>query len=122
MTEISIAKLLGARIKALRKGMNLKRAEFARLVEMSEDAIGLIERGETSPRLENLYKMAAKLNMPLSKLINFDKEINQRSIKALRPLLTESQLYLKTKLPNQIRKIRNIAQNIFDHTISSRKK
>lgn len=112
MTEIDrFAVLLGNRIKTIRKEMKLKRAGFSQLVQMSEDTIGLIERGEKLPRLETLYKISYNLNIPLVKLLDFEKEIKP-SIKHqdLHPL----NLYIKTELPKQIQKIHTVAQNILN--------
>lgn len=116
MLEIDrFAVLLGNRIKTIRKEMKLKRAGFSQLVQMSEDTIGLIERGEKLPRLETLYKIAYNLNIPLVKLLDFEKEI-KLSIKHqdLHPL----NLYIKTELPKQIQKIHTVAQNILNRANS----
>ena len=112
MTEIDkFAVLLGERIKAIRKEMKLKRAGFSQLVQMSEDTIGLIERGQKLPRLETLYKISSSLNIPLVKILDFEKKIKP-SIKHQDLHLLN--LYVKTELPRQIQKIRTVAQNILN--------
>lgn len=68
--------LLGQRIRAIRKEMGLKRAEFARLAGMPQDAIGLIERGDVAPRIDSLYKISAGLNIPLPELLDPGKDIS----------------------------------------------
>ena len=111
-----LAEMLGERIKGIRKKMNLSRAEFAAMVDMSEDALGLIERGETAPRLENLYKIASFLDMSVSELLKFDDKSSSTHAgqkpksKSIQNLL----LYLKTKSPEQIRMLHDVAKNIFD--------
>ncbi|MFH1228251.1 MAG: helix-turn-helix transcriptional regulator [Planctomycetota bacterium] len=120
MTEVvKFTELLGRRIRAIRKEMKLKRAEFARLVGMSMEAIGLIERGEVAPRIDTLHKIAVSLNIPLAKLLDLGKDIAPKFTSGA---LSSFNLYLKTKSPEQVKMIRNIAQNIFDHTTPSRKK
>lgn len=108
-----LAHLLGERIRSLRKQMRLKQANFARLTGVSEDTIGLIERGEISPRLDTLNKIAEKLNVPLAKLLNFD-EMRHLKKKAEKDHLSDFNLYLKTKSPEQIQMVHDIARDIFD--------
>jgi len=119
MTE-QIGKLLGGRIRALRKKMGLKQAQFARLVGMSRDAIGLMERGEKLPRLESICKISDTLNISASKLLDFDKSITAEKKTSENPLSSLT-LYLKTKSPNEIQMIHDIAKNIFDKNQSGYK-
>ncbi|MFH1227179.1 MAG: helix-turn-helix transcriptional regulator [Planctomycetota bacterium] len=109
-----LALSLGGHIRALRKKMRMKQAGFAHLVGMSEDAIGLIERGEILPRLETLYKISVSLNIPLPKLLDFGKDIIPKSTKSADSALSSFNLYLKTKSPKQVQMIHDVAQNIFD--------
>jgi len=110
---VKLSHLLGERIRSLRKQMRLKQANFARLVGVSEDTIGLIERSEISPRLDTLNKIAEKLNIPLAKLLNFD-EMRHLKKKAEKDHLSDFNLYLKTKSPEQIQMVHDIACDIFD--------
>jgi len=107
-----LAEMLGERIRNIRKKMKLSRAEFASIVEMSEDALGLIERGETTPRLESLYKISTNLNISLAKLLDFKEAVRLTNVKqkALQSLIS----YLNTKSPEQIHMVHDIARNIFD--------
>lgn len=111
MADLSEA--LGERIRNIRKKMKLSRAEFANIVEMSEDALGLIERGETTPRLESLYKISANLNLPLASLLDFKEDVIPENIKPVKKSLSELTSYLRTKKPEQIEMIHDIARNIF---------
>lgn len=120
MTDIvRFAELLDERIRSIRKEMKLKRSEFARLVGMSEDAIGLIERGEASPRIDSLYKIAVGLNIPLTKLLDLGKDITPKSTKSASSALSSLNLYLKTKSPGQVQMIHDVARNIFDKSRAS---
>ncbi|MBI5358964.1 MAG: helix-turn-helix transcriptional regulator [Planctomycetes bacterium] len=116
MSELSDR--LGERIRSIRDKMNLSRAEFAGIVGMSEDALGLIERGETTPRLENLQKIASYVDMQVSELIDLKKNASgnaspkntNRKIKTLDNFTA----YLKTKSPEQIRMLHDVAISILD--------
>jgi transcriptional regulator with XRE-family HTH domain len=120
MTDvIRFTELLGKRIRAIRKEMKLKRSEFARLVGMSEDAIGLIERGDAAPRIDSLYKIAVNLNIPLPKLLDLGKDITPKNTKAAGGALSSLDLYLKTKSPEQVQMIHDVAHNIFDKSRAS---
>ncbi|MEW6026142.1 MAG: helix-turn-helix transcriptional regulator [Planctomycetota bacterium] len=117
MIEIrKLAQLLGARIKAIRKQLKLKQSSFAEMTGISHDTLGLIERGDILPRLETVYKITSAFNIPLVKLLDFEKEIKPRHLKhsSTAPL----NLYIKTELPRQIRKIQTAAQGILDKTKS----
>lgn len=111
-----LAEILGERLKGIRKRMNLSRAEFADKIELSEDALGLIERGETAPRLENLQKIASFLDMSVSELLEFDnKPASTPSGQKIKGKSIQNFIiYLKTKSPEQIRMLHDVAKNIFD--------
>ena len=127
MTEsVNFIGLLGRRIRSIRKEMRLKRAEFARMVGMSMEAIGLIERGEAAPRIDTLHKIASNLNIPLVKLLDVEEDITpKKKSKPGKNALSSIYLYLQTKSPEQIYMIHDIARSIFDKTsppYSARKK
>ena len=112
MIDVSkLAQLLGMQISTIRKEMKLKQAAFANMAGISHDTLGLIERGEKLPRLETLYKISSNLNIPLTKLLDFEKKIKP-SIE--RQNLHPLNLYIKTELPRQIQKLHTVAQNILN--------
>ncbi|MDI6732870.1 MAG: helix-turn-helix transcriptional regulator [Planctomycetota bacterium] len=108
-----LANLLGERIRALRRQMRLKQANFADIVGVSEDTIGLIERGKILPRMETISKIAEKLNLPIAKLLDFEKTSPDEK-KTKQNSLSAINLYLKTKSPEQIQMVHDIARDIFD--------
>ena len=116
-----IALLLGGRIRMLRKKMGMKQSQFAQMVGMSRDAIGLIERGEKLPRLESICKIADNLHIPLSKILDFDKTMPEEK-KSARDPLSSLNFYLKTKSPTDVQMVHDIARNIFDKDQASYKK
>ena len=97
----------------LRKKMGMKQSQFAQMVGMSRDAIGLIERGEKLPRLESICKIADNLHIPLSRILDFDKTMQEEKKSAQDPL-SSLNLYLKAKSPQEVRLVHDIVRNIFD--------
>jgi transcriptional regulator with XRE-family HTH domain len=64
-----LANEIGGRIRRRREALGLTRAELARRCDISEDALGLIERGACSPRIESLLKLADALRVPTPTLL-----------------------------------------------------
>ncbi|MEW6026507.1 MAG: hypothetical protein AB1599_04350 [Planctomycetota bacterium] len=60
--------------------------------------------------------ITSAFNIPLVKLLDFEKEIKPRHLK--HPSTIPLNLYIKTELPKQIRKIQTAAQGILDKTKS----
>jgi len=111
-----LARQLGGRIRTLRKNMGLKQAQFARLVGMSRDGIGLIERGEKVPRLESICKIADKLNIPLSKMFDFGKATAQE--KKPQDPASSLNLFFKTKSPAEKKLVQDLTKGIFNKVLS----
>ncbi|MEK3913014.1 helix-turn-helix domain-containing protein [Paenibacillus sp. FSL H7-0331] len=66
MTEI--AKLLGERIRNIRKEMRLSQEQLGELAGLHEKYIGQVERGEKNLSIDSLYKIADGLNLTLEEL------------------------------------------------------
>lgn len=99
------------KIREIRKSMRLSQGQFAELVNMSVDSIGKIERCTTIPTIETLDKMATGLKIPLRDIISSEKEKpHQRPSKALDDLIA----YLKTRTPEDVRLIHEVAIKIFE--------
>jgi transcriptional regulator with XRE-family HTH domain len=64
-----IAKVLGARIRQLRKKNGWSQGEFAKLCSIHRSHMGKIERGETNVRLSTLLTIAETLETRLEKLL-----------------------------------------------------
>ena len=58
----------GKRLKALRLDHSLTQLEFAEILDMSPNFIGMIERGERNTTVENVFKIARALNVKPSNL------------------------------------------------------
>ena len=73
MTNININEKLGIKIRFLRIKIKLSQEQFAELAGMSKNAIGMIERGQMSPTLETLEKIANALKIELKELVDVSK-------------------------------------------------
>ena len=65
---------LGARIRALREGMDLSLRELAERSGVSAPMLSQVERGETSPTLAIASRIAAGLDLRLSQLLRLDED------------------------------------------------
>lgn len=73
MTNIDINKQIGIKIKLLRTKSQFSQEKLAKKADMNKNTIGLIERGEISPSIETLYKIANALNIKLKELVDVSK-------------------------------------------------
>lgn len=65
--------LLGARLEALRKVKGFSRTELARLIGRDHKAIGRWERGETTPRADDLVSLSKTLGVSMDALLGEQK-------------------------------------------------
>lgn len=65
-------KLLGRKIRALRKAKNLTQEKLAELIEMSPRHIVNLENGSNQPAISTLKKIAAALDTSIASLYNND--------------------------------------------------
>jgi transcriptional regulator with XRE-family HTH domain len=68
MTTQSSEPNVGRRLRDLRQRRGLTQRALARVCELSANAIGLIERGETSPSVSTLHRLALALEVPIAEL------------------------------------------------------
>lgn len=68
---MDIRKLLGCRIKELRKAPNITQEHLAELVNIDTVSLSNIERGKYYPTAENLNKILLVLNVEPAELFNF---------------------------------------------------
>lgn len=71
MNKEKLAKLIGKKVKKYRKEKNFSQEELGFLINSARNYIGCIERGEKSPSLYTLYKIAKALNVKVKELIDF---------------------------------------------------
>ncbi len=59
----------GKRLYEVRRRMGYSQEQLAFILEMGRTYVGALERGEKSPTLETLDKIARKLNVQVSDLV-----------------------------------------------------
>lgn len=72
MTE-DFSKLLGARIRELRKLKQVSQLDLAYDMDMSMNTISGIELGKISPKIETLKKISLRLGVDLSEMFEFSE-------------------------------------------------
>lgn len=80
---------VGRRIRALRvgrQGNRVTQEQLAERAEISVSFLSMIERGERSPHLETLEKIALALEVPVEELFRSDAAPVDRVDSAMRPL------------------------------------
>jgi transcriptional regulator with XRE-family HTH domain len=68
------AEVLGARVRALREGMDLSLRDLAERCGVSAPMLSQVERGETSPTLQVATRIAGGLDLRLSQLLRLDED------------------------------------------------
>jgi len=68
MTERATEPAVGRRLRELRQRRGLTQRALAQACDLSANAIGLIERGESSPSVSTLHRLALALEVPISEL------------------------------------------------------
>ena len=69
MTDNTLAhyrQIIGRRLRAARKARGLSRATLADRAGVQPDHLALFERGDTSPPVDELDRLAAALRLPLA--------------------------------------------------------
>lgn len=94
----------GAKVRALRGERNLTQEELAQRSEISVDSIRRIERGELSPSLSTLIKLAEGLDLRLRTLFSgLDNETRQPT-----PLVDQICDFLHHLSPNEVVRARRV--------------
>ncbi len=72
MNNSNISKLLGDKIREIRKSKNLSQEHVAYLASLSPAHLGQIERGNKKPTIETINKIAEALDITVIDLFSFD--------------------------------------------------
>jgi transcriptional regulator with XRE-family HTH domain len=95
-------KLIGARLKGLRKRAGLTQEQLAELVDLDARHVSRLEVGRHFPSLDSLERIATALNVPLSEFFQFSTEETPASLRAyiskFAKAATPSQLRLAVKV------------------------
>lgn len=73
--------LLGERIKAERKKINLSQNKLAEMVEVSPSFLSQVEKGKNEPSLSTLKKIAGCLDVTVSYLLGEEENIRKNLVK-----------------------------------------
>jgi len=73
LQPVTSAPALGARVRALREGMDLSLRDLAERCGVSAPMLSQVERGETSPTVQVAARIAAGLELRLSQLLRLDE-------------------------------------------------
>jgi transcriptional regulator with XRE-family HTH domain len=84
-----VRKVLGERLRTLRKDRQLSQESLGRAAMLSGKFIGEVERGETSISVDSLYHVAAALKVPLTELTR----VEMRGGRTTEPSLEAARIY-----------------------------
>lgn len=101
---------VGKRIRLIRKREELTQAELAEKVGLSNNYVGLIERGKGHPTLETLGQVADALGVKLSDFFFSDEDENKTSKQAL----AEIEHLLKSREPQDAHFLVSLGKKIFE--------
>ena len=73
MTEKTLLKKYGQRIKQLRLEKGLSQQELAAVLDIEKSSLSRLEAGKKNSKLYTLYKVAKALEVPLSKLLDISE-------------------------------------------------
>lgn len=107
MTKIS--KLLGNRIRFLRKRNNLSQEEFAELISIDPNSVSRIECGVHYPSLDTLEKISAALRVELRDLFIFSSRETAEEMRAF--LVQRASEAGVDELRKMVRAVRSVVEN-----------
>lgn len=99
-TPVNVKKLLGSRIKELRKYRKMTQEQLAELIDIEPNNVSKIEIGKNYPSPENLAKIALALNIEIHELFMFDN--GQKPIEEI-----------KTFVINEVQQNDTLARTLF---------
>lgn len=81
MDEKTIKKLLGLRIKQLRKKMNLTQFALSEKIDIDQRQVAYIEGGNSFPSLRTLNKFAKIFNCQIKDLFDYDQFVHTENLR-----------------------------------------
>lgn len=79
--KIDEKRLIGYRIKELRKSKGLSQEELAERAETSPNYLSRMERGTENPTMDMLIKLANALEVEMWEMFDFGHEVGQKELK-----------------------------------------
>ncbi|MGG4552193.1 helix-turn-helix domain-containing protein [Paenibacillus humicus] len=110
MNEKEILKLVGARVKTLRKQQGYSQESLGEKGGFHFSYIGQVERGEKNISLLNLSKIATALNVNVAQLFTYvheDSELTAEDVD-----LKDIVMMLRNAKPEQVRMAKNVIREI----------
>ena len=80
MTNTDIKKLLGQKIKSLRKSRGFSQLEFAEKIDISLNGLGTIETGKVFLTADTLEKILKVINIEPTELFSFGNIENEQQL------------------------------------------
>ncbi len=105
-----VKKLIGANIRRLRLDKGLTQEALAEKIDLHFSYVGLVERGEKSPSLQTLHKIAIFFNISIADLFNISEDKRDDVCLKKRQLLN----ILKGRSLEELDKLLRIAEILFE--------
>lgn len=110
---MELKRSLGRKIVCLRKGAGWSQSILAEKLEVSDNFIGQIERGERSPSMSTLHKLSRVFNVPVSELFVFKDSSSNKRFDGRDRQIEKLVLFLRTKDEQDILFINNLVKNLY---------
>jgi len=113
-----LARKLGRRIRELRRARGLTQAALAERLDITENYLGVLERGDRYPSLQLVETIAVVFDMPVFEVFRFPDEIFQSPSEKRRLRRYEEATYklegiIRERSPEEVELIVDVAQRIF---------
>ncbi|MFW6269417.1 MAG: helix-turn-helix domain-containing protein [Bacillota bacterium] len=103
--------IIGSRLKKLRYNLNLTQEKLGEKADLHYSYIGQVERGDKTPSLKALIKIAEALNISLEELIH-EETVNTNTIKDVK--IKNINKLLSGRTPEELDLIYKIIRDIFN--------
>ncbi|MFW6006460.1 MAG: helix-turn-helix domain-containing protein [Halanaerobiales bacterium] len=103
--------IIGSRLKKLRYNLNLTQEKLGEKADLHYSYIGQVERGDKTPSLKALIKIAEALNISLEELIH-EETVNTNTIKDVK--IKNINKLLSDRTPEELDLIYKIIRDIFN--------
>ena len=116
MDEKEVKSLVGKRVRAGRKLLNLTQTELGNLINISQRQVALIENGYSIPQLSTLVKIANVFNCEIEDFYRKDEFLDKtEALNILNNLLSDSSL-------DELREFYSILKVIRQESVGEKKR
>ena len=113
MQMAELRKLIGTRIRSVRKQKGLTMQELSQRAKIQYNYLGDVERGDRNISIDILEKIVTALDIHLRELLDYSEvDIDQDAL-TLQSVLEIHRDFLKTKNIDDVRMLHRVAQEIF---------